>query len=188
MGVNSVRPAAPIPPISGPEHSRFKSDTNAIPAMETPTSGAVLQRRRTSDASQGMSQSVEPPFSLPRLQGRRTWGTSEDNITVSHSEGCTITASGSIGQDIVASGKRESSGINNPSSNLDVATVSLQDSPMVHTIVDGVVKPEPNPSASLEPLWGSLGKSRRQSYRSVWKTGPPTTEADPQQVKVLFMC
>ena len=188
IGANSVRPAATIRPISGPEHSRFESDTNTIPGMETPASGAVLRRGRTWDASEGTFQAVEPACSGPRVQRRGTWDMSGDYVTVPHSAGRTITASCSTGQDMVAGGKRESSGINNPSSNLDDATVSRQDSPMVHTIVDSVVKAEPNPSASLEPLRGSLRKSRRQSLRSVWTAGPPTTVANPQQVKLLFRC
>ena len=91
IGANSVRPAATIRPISGPEHSRFESDTNTIPGMETPASGAVLRRGRTWDASEGTFQAVEPACSGPRVQRRRTWDMSGDYVTVPHSAGRTIT-------------------------------------------------------------------------------------------------
>ena len=186
IGANSVRPAATIEPITRPDHSRSESDTSTIPAMKTPTSGAVLPTRRTSDASEGTFQAVEPPCSGPRVQRGRSWGTSEDNIAVSHSEGPTERVSGLTGPDNAARRKRESPGTNKPSSSLNDVSVSRHDNPMVHTIKNSGVELESNPSTSGGPVEGSLRISRWQSFRSVWKAGPPKLVADPQQVKPIF--
>lgn len=174
IGARPMRPHAAVGPI--PRHGRgiHEPDTNITQTLETPTSGPALGRGRTWDVSEDTVQAVERLRSGTEIQGGRNLGPSEDSIALSCSEGTARRPGVPTGHDGEARGERQSSD----------AAINGQDSPMVHTCVEGVVEPITNPFASLAPVEGSRKKFRL--LRNVWQAGPDNG-AHPEHVSKVAL-